>query len=129
MIGRSQENKIVKHFCPLERAKALSFSCFITEGSEEWKGEERKNVRVISLISYRKLQACYTSELQRPRPSGAWLLPVGSGAVSRQHQVMQVLVSSTHSLVRQAKLKRIYIFSDSGEITLRNRTEREFSRI
>lgn len=33
--------------CPCQRAKVLSLSCFITGGSEEWKGEKGKNVSVI----------------------------------------------------------------------------------
>lgn len=47
LIRESQEKEIVKHFCPRERAQVLSLSCFITGGSEEWKGEEGKNGSVI----------------------------------------------------------------------------------
>ena len=37
----------LSNFCLHEGAKVLSLNCFITGGSEEWKGEEGRNVSVI----------------------------------------------------------------------------------
>lgn len=38
LIRESQENAIVKHVGPPKGAQVLSLSCFLTGGSEEWKG-------------------------------------------------------------------------------------------
>jgi hypothetical protein len=47
LIQGSQENEIVKHFCPCEIAKQQSVSCFVMKGSGEWKGQKVKDKSVI----------------------------------------------------------------------------------